>query len=75
MVFLMFKSVLGVCDKTPLTQFESTGFSGKITPLSNAFGRVKWSDVTDSQLQETGGDPLVITIVSNTDKYAGVFQN
>ncbi|MFZ0597025.1 MAG: hypothetical protein WAM46_08590, partial [Flavobacterium sp.] len=46
MVFLMFKCIAGVRDKSPLIQFDSTGFYGKTTPLSKAFGRVEWSDVT-----------------------------
>ncbi|MFH7018905.1 STM3941 family protein [Flavobacterium sp. FlaQc-47] len=71
MVFLMFKCIEGVRDKSPLIQFDSTGFYGKTTPLSKAFGRVEWSDVTDIQLQKTGGDTLVITTVGNTDKYVG----
>lgn len=71
MVFLMFKSIAGVRDKTPLIQFDSTGFYGKTTALSKAFGKVEWSDVTDIQLQKTGGDTLVITTVGNTDKYVG----
>ncbi|MEP6803693.1 MAG: STM3941 family protein [Flavobacterium sp.] len=71
MLFLMFKNILGIRDKSPLIQFDSTGFYGKTTPLSKAFGRVEWSDVTDIQLQKTGGDTLVITTVSNTDKYVG----
>lgn len=71
MVFLMFKSIAGVRDKAPLIQIDSTGFYGKTTPLSKAFGRVEWSDVTDIQLQKTGGDTLVITTIRNTDKYVG----
>lgn len=67
----MFKSIVGVGNKSPLIQFDSTGFYGKTTPLSKAFGRVEWLDVTDIHLQKTGGDTLVITTVGNTDKYMG----
>lgn len=71
MLFLSFKTFAGVRDKAPLIELDGTGFYGKTTPLSKAFGRVEWIDVTDIQLQKTGGDTLVITTVTNTEKYAG----
>ncbi|MEP6928650.1 MAG: STM3941 family protein [Flavobacterium sp.] len=71
MLFLTFKSLAGVRDKSPLIEIDSKGFSGKTTPLSKSFGRVEWADVTDIQLQKTGGDTLVVTTVGNTEKYVG----
>lgn len=71
MLFLTLKSFAGVRDKSPLIHIDSNGFSGKTTPLSKAFGRVEWIDVTDIQLQKAGGDTLVVVTVDNTNKYNG----
>jgi hypothetical protein len=71
MLFLTFKSLAGVRDKSPLIQLDATRFFGKTTPLSKSFGSVEWADVTDIQLQKVGGDTLVITTIGNTEKYTG----
>ncbi|WP_433832236.1 STM3941 family protein [Flavobacterium anhuiense] len=71
MLFLTFKSLASVRDKSPLIHMDSNGFSGKTTPLSKAFGRVEWVDVTDIELQKLGGDTLVVVTVDNADKYNG----
>lgn len=71
MLFLSFKTFASVRDKSPLIELDATGFYGKTTPLSKAFGRVEWADVINIQLQKTGGDTLVIATVTNTEKYAG----
>lgn len=69
MLFLSFKSLASIRDKSPLIQIDTTGFTGKTTPLSKAFGRVEWSDVTDIQLDDTGGDALVITTIGDPQKH------
>jgi len=71
MLFLTLKTFAGLRDKSPLIQIDSAGFSGKTTPLSKAFGRVEWQDVTDIQLQKVGGDTLVIVTVDHAAKYEG----
>lgn len=69
MLFLTLKNLAGIKDKSPLIEIDATGFSGKTTPLSKAFGRVEWSDVIYIHLEKIGGDTLVITTLGNALKY------
>lgn len=71
MLFLFFKSIAGVRDKSELIHFDATGFLGKTTPISKTFGRVEWADVTDIRLEKMEGDTLVNVTIGNTQKYAG----
>lgn len=69
MLFLSLKSLAGIRDKSPLIEIDATGFSGKTTPLSKAFGRVEWADVANIQLEDMGSDTLVTVTVSNAQKH------
>jgi hypothetical protein len=71
MLYLTFNSLMGMKDKSAMMSFDTTGFLGKTTPLSKAFGRVEWNDVTNIQLQKSGGDTLVVVTVTNIEKYNG----
>lgn len=71
MLFFTFKTVSGTRDKSPLIEIDATGFSGKTTPLSKAFGRIEWSDLRELRLEKTAGDTLVVATVGNTQKYQG----
>jgi hypothetical protein len=71
MLFLTINSLIGIRDKSPMIYLDTTGFSGRTTPLAKAFGRVEWKDVRDVELQKIGGDTLVAVTVGHTDKYTG----
>lgn len=71
MLVLTFKVLASIKDKSPLIQIDSNGFSGRTTPVSKAFGRIEWQDVTDLQLKKVGGDTLVAITIDNINKYKG----
>lgn len=71
MFILLVKSLLGLKNKRPLIELNKENFYGKTTPISKSFGIVQWEDITDIQLQKTGGDTLVVVTISNPEKYQG----
>ncbi|UPZ15294.1 STM3941 family protein [Flavobacterium humidisoli] len=71
MLVLIFKILASIKDKSPLSQMDTNGFSGRTTPVAKAFGRIEWQDVTDLQLNKVGGDTLVAVTIDNIAKYDG----
>jgi len=71
MLVFIFKMLGSIKDKSPLIHIDSTGFSGRTTPVAKAFGRIEWEDVTDLQLKKVGGDTLVAVTTDNITKYKG----
>lgn len=71
MFILLLKSLLSLKDKSPLIELNNQNFYGKTTPMSKSFGTVNWVDVTDIQLEKTGGDTLVVVTINNPEKYEG----
>ena len=67
----LLKSMVDLRDTSPRIVLTETTFSGKTTPLSQAFGEGSWDDVRHIQLQKVGGDILVVVSLGNTQKYAG----
>ena len=71
MLFLIGSTLTGIRDKSPIMHLDANEFYGKTTPLSKAFGKAEWKDVTHIQIEKSGGDTLVIVTVTNTEKYLG----
>ncbi|MDN3672442.1 STM3941 family protein [Flavobacterium branchiarum] len=69
MFFISLKILVKIIDKTPLIEIDTIGFSGSTTPLSKAFGRIEWSDVTNIKLKNVREDTLVVATLGNAEKF------
>lgn len=69
MFFISLKTLIGIIDKKPLIEIDAMGFSGSTTPLSKAFGRIEWSDVTNIKFKVVRQDTLVVVTLGNAEKF------
>ena len=69
MFFISLKILVKIIDKTPLIEIDTIGFSGSTTPLSKAFGRIEWYDVTNIKLKIVREDTLVVATLGNQEKF------
>lgn len=70
MLFLFFKALVELKDKSARIVLNSVHFVGKTTPLSQKFGVGDWDDVSNIGLHKVGGDTLVVVTINNPSKYA-----
>ncbi|AJW65131.1 hypothetical protein VO54_03705 [Elizabethkingia miricola] len=71
LLFLTLKTLISLRDQSALISLNSHYFLGKTTPLSKAFGKGEWSDVTNIQLEGSGSNALIVVSLHNAAKYKG----
>jgi hypothetical protein len=74
LAIVLIKANLAQKDTSPMITLSTEGITSRTTPMSKAAGLIRWSDITDININEMTGDTLVSLSVKNADHYMAAMR-